>query len=190
MARVLPVATSAGYFMTEQPYVIVGQILVGAGTTTIEVFRALAPCQTTSGTKAAEAPSEAGALSELRRLSGLSWGQLARALGVTRRTLHFWASGKAICAIERRASAASPRGRALDRSGFDDGEPLGTARLSRRSNERCRSLGCARLRACDLSDVASFHDGESVESAQHARGTHRRAARSCSSGRGPEPTGS
>jgi transcriptional regulator with XRE-family HTH domain len=44
----------------------------------------------------AEAPSEAGALSELRRLSGLSWEQLARVLGVTRRTLHFWASGQAI----------------------------------------------------------------------------------------------
>jgi len=96
MPRILPVATSAGYFTPEQTYVVVGQILAGAGTTTIEAFTALAPPQTTSGAKVAETPAEAGALSELRRLSDLSWDQLARILGVTRRTLHFWASGKAM----------------------------------------------------------------------------------------------
>jgi DNA-binding transcriptional regulator YiaG len=92
----LPTATSAGYFTPEQTYVIVGQILAGTGTSTIEAFTTVAPSQTTSGTKVAETPSEAGALSELRRLSGLSWEQLARLLGVSRRTLHFWASGKAM----------------------------------------------------------------------------------------------
>ena len=35
-----------------------------------------------------------GAIAELRRLSGLTWAQLARLFGVTRRSLHFWASGK------------------------------------------------------------------------------------------------
>jgi len=34
------------------------------------------------------------ALSELRRLSGLTWEQLSQVFGVSRRTLHFWASGK------------------------------------------------------------------------------------------------
>lgn len=35
-------------------------------------------------------------ISELRRLSGLTWAQLAEMLGVSRRTLHFWASGQNI----------------------------------------------------------------------------------------------
>lgn len=36
------------------------------------------------------------ALSELRRLSGLTWEQLAEVIRVSRRTLHLWASGKPI----------------------------------------------------------------------------------------------
>lgn len=41
--------------------------------------------------------SGAGAvIGELRRLSGLTWDQLGRLLGVSRRSLHFWASGKAM----------------------------------------------------------------------------------------------
>ena len=35
-------------------------------------------------------------LSELRRLSGLTWDQLANLFQVSRRTLHFWASGQAL----------------------------------------------------------------------------------------------
>lgn len=39
-------------------------------------------------------PTPAGAaLGELRRLSGLTWDELARVFGVSRRSLHFWASG-------------------------------------------------------------------------------------------------
>jgi hypothetical protein len=38
----------------------------------------------------------AGAILELRRLSGLGWEQLADLVGVTRRTVHFWASGRPI----------------------------------------------------------------------------------------------
>jgi transcriptional regulator with XRE-family HTH domain len=34
------------------------------------------------------------ALGELRRLSGLTWEQLAKVFNVSRRSLHFWASGK------------------------------------------------------------------------------------------------
>lgn len=36
------------------------------------------------------------ALMELRRISGLTWDQLARLFDVDRRSLHFWASGKAM----------------------------------------------------------------------------------------------
>lgn len=38
----------------------------------------------------------AEAILELRRLSGLGWEQLADLLGVTRRTMHFWSSGRPI----------------------------------------------------------------------------------------------
>ena len=34
------------------------------------------------------------AVSELRRISGLTWDQLAGLFGVSRRSVHFWASGK------------------------------------------------------------------------------------------------
>ena len=34
------------------------------------------------------------AVSELRRISGLTWQQLARLFGVSRRSVHFWASGR------------------------------------------------------------------------------------------------
>lgn len=36
------------------------------------------------------------AITELRRISGLTWDQLARMFGVNRRSIHFWASGKAL----------------------------------------------------------------------------------------------
>jgi transcriptional regulator with XRE-family HTH domain len=36
------------------------------------------------------------AINELRKLSGLTWEQLAKLFNVSRRTLHFWASGKPI----------------------------------------------------------------------------------------------
>jgi len=42
-----------------------------------------------------EAPqTTAEAVSELRRLTGLTWDQLAQVLDVSRRSLHFWASGQ------------------------------------------------------------------------------------------------
>lgn len=53
--------------------------------------------QTSSGTGLAASPNQSGtAIAELRRLSGLSWDQLARLFGLGRRSLHFWASGKAM----------------------------------------------------------------------------------------------
>ena len=50
--------------------------------------------QTNAGTSAAGSLSDRGAIAELRRLSGLTWDQLARLFNVSRRALHFWASGK------------------------------------------------------------------------------------------------
>lgn len=54
--------------------------------------------QTTAGTTVDSARSVGTALGELRRLSGLTWDQLSRVFGVSRRSLHFWASGKAMAA--------------------------------------------------------------------------------------------
>lgn len=42
------------------------------------------------------------ATSELRRISGLTWEQLAEMFGVSVRTMHFWASGKALNADNER----------------------------------------------------------------------------------------
>ena len=50
--------------------------------------------QTNAGTSLPAALSASGAIAELRRLSGLTWDQLARLFNVSRRSLHFWASGK------------------------------------------------------------------------------------------------
>jgi transcriptional regulator with XRE-family HTH domain len=42
------------------------------------------------------AQSTSSAIMELRRLSGLTWEQLASLFNVARRSLHFWASGKPV----------------------------------------------------------------------------------------------
>jgi transcriptional regulator with XRE-family HTH domain len=57
------------------------------------------PPQTSSGRESNEvegsSPQDtASAINELRRLTGLTWEQLAELFGVARRSLHFWASGK------------------------------------------------------------------------------------------------
>lgn len=53
---------------------------------------------TCSCTPCATLPVEhaAAGIAELRRLSGFTWDQLARLFNVSRRSLHFWASGKAM----------------------------------------------------------------------------------------------
>lgn len=53
----------------------------------------LAVEQTNSGIDAAPEPSTSSAIMELRRLSGLTTDQLARIFKISRRSLHFWASG-------------------------------------------------------------------------------------------------
>lgn len=81
--------------------VIVGCILVGLGTSTAYapppdvILRSQRPIeQTTAGVSVLVTQPAGAAISELRRLSGLTWDQLARLFNVSRRSLHFWASGK------------------------------------------------------------------------------------------------
>ncbi|MCY3020093.1 MAG: helix-turn-helix domain-containing protein [Planctomycetota bacterium] len=81
----------------------IGILCLGIGTTS-----AVAPAtdrvndrfpqmiQTSAGSPAVAATRQTTAVSELRQLSGLSWDQLARILGVSRRSIHFWASGKTL----------------------------------------------------------------------------------------------
>lgn len=81
--------------------VLVGCMLAGLGTSTAY---ALPPDMmlhsqrllehTTAGVAVAVAKPAGGAIGELRRLSGFTWDQLARLFNVSRRSLHFWASGK------------------------------------------------------------------------------------------------
>ena len=49
--------------------------------------------RTTAGGLISVAVPAGTAIGELRRLSGLTWDQLARLFNVSRRSLHFWASG-------------------------------------------------------------------------------------------------
>lgn len=89
--------------------VLVGCMLAGLGTSTtyaapFEIPWRSQPVEpTTAGAiTRSEQPADAithseqpagAAIGELRRLSGLTWDQLANMLHVSRRALHFWASG-------------------------------------------------------------------------------------------------
>lgn len=95
--------TSADGAMVKQARktVIVGCMLVGLGTSTAvaspmsEALRSQrAMEQTTSGAPIFVSEAANVSIGELRRLSGLTWDQLARLFKVSRRSLHFWASGK------------------------------------------------------------------------------------------------
>ena len=81
--------------------VFVGCILAGFGTSaahaqpTHEVLRSARLAeQTTAGASLPSIDVAGASIGELRRLSGLTWDQLARLFNVSRRSLHFWASGK------------------------------------------------------------------------------------------------
>ncbi len=81
--------------------VLVGCMLAGLGTSTAYALPQdpdwqlqRSARQTTSGAPVAVAHLGGSAIGELRRLSGLTWEQLARVFNVSRRSLHFWASGK------------------------------------------------------------------------------------------------
>jgi len=83
--------------------VLVGFMLAGLGTSSAHalpaeiVLRSPRPMeQTTAGASIVIADRAGAAIAELRRLSGFTWDQLARLFTVSRRSLHFWASGKAM----------------------------------------------------------------------------------------------
>lgn len=64
----------------------------------------LSSAQTNSGlTLELPAPAKAAAIAELRRRSGLTWEDLAELFGVSRRSVHFWASGKPLNASHEEA---------------------------------------------------------------------------------------
>lgn len=81
--------------------VLVGCMLAGLGTSTgyattqDPVWRSQRSVeQTTAGAVVSSSQPAGAAIGELRRLSGLTWDQLARIFSVSRRSLHFWASDK------------------------------------------------------------------------------------------------
>jgi transcriptional regulator with XRE-family HTH domain len=91
--------TSAGGQLRKAAAVVVFAVL-GPVTTATPcdpcIPHAQRPASTTSGAPMVK-PSRVGtgdAIAELRRISGLTWEQLAGMLQVSRRTLHFWATDK------------------------------------------------------------------------------------------------
>lgn len=92
------------------PLIALGGALAVPGTSSVDPFFLAYPHYVmVSSTESATRPDTAffvpelpshgsgdssAALAEVRRLSGLTWDQLARVFGVARRSVHFWASGK------------------------------------------------------------------------------------------------
>lgn len=98
--------TTAGVMLTlvNKP-LLVGCIFFGLGTSAgaspndLEVISS--QCierSTTAGGAINSGESVVAAISELRRISGLTWEQLARLFRVSRRSVHFWASGRPMTA--------------------------------------------------------------------------------------------
>lgn len=83
--------------------VLLGVMLAGIGTSTAYTLPAdevlhsqRVAVQTTAGASVSAATPSGSAIGELRRMSGLTWDQLARLFNVSRRALHFWASGRSM----------------------------------------------------------------------------------------------
>ena len=109
-ADVIPAATGFGGILEREPRVsviVVSGALSVSGTSSAEPTRLWeAPYvdeyQATASGLAWEEHAEATAdaentrqaISELRRISGLTWEQLGELFEVSRRSVHFWASGK------------------------------------------------------------------------------------------------
>lgn len=99
-------ATSAAGAMLKRQVrgpIFLGSMLTGIGTSTAcELPAAMVlhsqrtADQTTAGASVFVTAPSGAAIGELRRLSGLTWDQLARLFNVSRRSLHFWASGKSM----------------------------------------------------------------------------------------------
>ncbi|MGE0867558.1 MAG: helix-turn-helix domain-containing protein [Kofleriaceae bacterium] len=130
------------------------------------------------------------ALFELRRLSGLSWEQLARLFGVSRRALHFWASGKPMThsneehlhrmlgvlrAIDRGSIAAN---RVALMEHADAAQPTIAALLAAREYERAVSLAPRMSSAARMARTPARPDelvGALHDSVHHVRGPSRPA---------------
>ena len=83
---------------------------------TMQDHTSIAQAQTNSGVQVRESQTSSAAILELRRVSGLTWDQLARLFGTTRRSLHFWATGKPLTpAHEERLHRLLATIRRLDR---------------------------------------------------------------------------
>ena len=82
------------------PLLLVVGLVAGGGTSSLGAMPVATPPavagRPTERAREARASyaSTASAINELRRLSGLTWDQLADLFGTSRRALHFWASGK------------------------------------------------------------------------------------------------
>jgi DNA-binding transcriptional regulator YiaG len=96
-------ATSAAGAMLRRQVrepVLVGFMLAGLVTSTVGAFppdvllRSQRAGQTSAGAVVSSVVASGAGIGELRRLSGLTWDQLARLFNLSRRSLHFWASGK------------------------------------------------------------------------------------------------
>lgn len=96
-------STTGGSIPKPVRFLIVGLMLAGPGTSSA---RALpideAPrspgleIHTSSGASLQKAERPGTTIGKVRRLSGFTWDELARLFGVSRRSLHFWASGRAM----------------------------------------------------------------------------------------------
>jgi DNA-binding transcriptional regulator YiaG len=123
MALQQPSTSGDGVLRRVQAFVIrIGGTLTTRGTATAEAIQDpawLSAEQTNSGLAfTPAATSQAAAISELRRRSGLTWDQLARLFGVARRSVHFWMSGKALNASnEERLNKLLVTIRHIDRGG-------------------------------------------------------------------------
>lgn len=131
-------STSAGGAMQRiVPPALVSLLLVSLNPATSSAFSGpLEPrisrsvLQTTAGAPVVVEARAGAALAELRRLTGFTWDQLARMFAVSKRSLHFWASGKPISpSHEERLHRALATVRKLDRgSACENRAALLTAR--------------------------------------------------------------
>jgi DNA-binding transcriptional regulator YiaG len=101
--------SAAGAFFVRQlrEPLVVGLIVVGIGTSTqalpaVTAFQAARPQQQTNSGVSIELREPAPtAIAELRRLTGFTWEQLAHLFNVSRRSVHFWASGSKMTSANR-----------------------------------------------------------------------------------------
>lgn len=102
--------------------------------------------------EADHAEATRSAVNELRLISGLTWDELGQLLGVSRRSLHFWASGKPLSAQnEERVTRLLAVVRFIDRGnarnnrkallGAESGETAFNLLAAQRFEEVCALLG-------------------------------------------------